>query len=287
MASALSEQDKILREKLRQLARSENAKLIEGLNISTGLSDDDDTAESSPVHRHNISIDSMDTPIHPNVVINQSMKSTAQISNKKLKRKLKANSIYVMTDEDLEKLKQATTVETTTEPSKPGPSRPGDIEGTILSWKMTQDIVKTSAKSLSSAKRSNELAHFLWATFSQPENFSDLFHDLVTINQPLKLLPPMDVVQAMRNELPNLPILVVALLAKVGNLLKSCTCTGFAFSIIFVQVMLISIMVLAYVIGDIVIAPAKYLQEWVTTNNKPSKAKLSRKRTGKRSKKAN
>ena len=180
---SISEQERLLQEKLQQLARSENARLMEFEKIVS-------TASSSPTSRPTSFISSSEKRSSAFVVTSPKLKLdqrklslqnfnsnndesqpdsqpqakpeknsrdaaraaalatlsggvTSQLSrhnsrksDKKRRRSaLNSQGYFIISDSDLAKLGRDARTET-------GPNRPGDIGGTVLSWRMAGDIIK-------------------------------------------------------------------------------------------------------------------------------------------------
>jgi hypothetical protein len=238
-----SEQDRLLQEKLQQLARNENAKLIdnsiEDLNIPS----------SSP-------IDSNTPAVSGRKQIQRSRGSSLLSNSPRPKKRQKARSaqsssnIFVISDDDIQKLDDPISSMN----AIPGPTRPGNIGGTILSWKMTSDIVRVFGKSVLSPDLFLDLTRFVWSTFTKPENFTD-----VSFRDGVQLLPPKYLVSTIKESLPKMSDAFF----RLKYVLKSIGYTAFSFSVILIQVTLIGIMLIAYVIGDIISAPARWGQNWL------------------------
>uniref|UniRef100_A0A060T1H5 ARAD1C20614p n=1 Tax=Blastobotrys adeninivorans TaxID=409370 RepID=A0A060T1H5_BLAAD len=324
----LSEQDRQLQEKLQQLARTENARLIEewsaksqpdssspdcstpveggGLRASPELVTP--TSSASLRRHHSLShhhrrrspggggftslsgltafSTSSQIPFSPTNppfnlangaadnsqghIRSRSMQSSTSNSPRPPKRtkgssRERSISRLVISDDDLQKLDP----DQLGLPEGPmGPSRPGNIGGTVLSWKMTSDIVRASASSLASPQQIAQLWQFVWAMFSRPENFSEAFRK----NDGITILPPAEVVESIRRGAPRIPEMAMGLLKSSGYVLSKMACTTLAFSVLFVQMLLISVMLVVYMVGDVVVAPVKMFTTFA--NTKDEKVKL-------------
>lgn len=331
----LSEQDRQLQEKLQQLARTENARLIEEWSAK-GQLDTSSPDCSSPVaeggglraspelvhspssasvrRHHSLShhhrrrspggggftslsgLTAFSTSSQPSLsptnlsfsqangvvgaagaadkgqghIRSRSMQSSTSNSPRPPKRskgssRERSISRLVISDDDLQKLDP----DQLARPEGPmGPSRPGNIGGTVLSWKMTSDIVRTSASSLASPQQIAQLWQFVWAMFSRPENFSEAFRK----NDGITILPPAEVVESIRKGAPRIPEIAMGLVKSGGYVLSKVACTSLAFSVLFVQMLLISVMLVVYMVGDVVVAPVKMFTTFKT--QKDEKVKL-------------
>ncbi|CAN6663227.1 hypothetical protein TRVA0_034S01728 [Trichomonascus vanleenenianus] len=185
-------------------------------------------------------------------------------------RKRARESLLVMNDNDLLRLENAArtaVLKSEEEGGFVGPSRPGEIGGSILSWRMTTDMIRAIVDSVLSPTAVSELVKFVWVTFSRPENFSGLFSQ-----SEWAILPPTEVVASVRSSIPS--NLALKALSRLAMLLRSVVCTGLAFSVIFIQVCLLSMMVIVYVVGDIAIQPAKFISARIA----PAKSNPAKKR---------
>lgn len=246
-----SEQDRLLQEKLQQLARNENAKLIdnciEDLNIPSGSPIDRDTSTVSGPKQIQRSRGSSLLSNSPRPKKRQKARNTQSASN-----------IFVISDDDIQKLDDPIS----SMDAIPGPTRPGNIGGTILSWKMTSDIVRVFGKSALSPDLFLDLTRFVWSTFTKPENFTDF-----SFTDGVQLFPPRDLVSTIKESLPKMS----DALFRLGYVLKSVGYSVFSFSVILVQVTLIAIMLIAYVIGDILTIPVKWGQGWLQSKTASTK----------------
>lgn len=178
-----------------------------------------------------------------------------------LKRRLSVQSPgqFVISSNDILKLGNDGDNEEGEDEQAKKTSRPNDLGGNVLSWRMAGDIVRTSGKVYKSPETLYEVLRYLWILFSNPSTMTD-----VNISES-QWLPPAEVVTSLKDNLmaalmqtsmKNLSDAFIELLKIVGR----GACTGLAFTIIFFQVSLISMMVIAYVLGDILMCPFKYVK---------------------------
>lgn len=256
------EQDQVLQEKLQELARSDNARLLNpilDLSISEGFSQKYSSSSSngaSKGHSRHHSAHSMFAFRNSSGHLSghtfsssypkMPMRARATVPSASRRWKRKDGSILVMREDDIVKLEKLEPA-----PGSPGPNRPGEIQGTVLSWKMTQDLLKTITSG--SGADATELLQFMWSMFSQPENVLETFK---AAGSPHHILPPKELVNGLRRRLPR--ILRLQLIPQLFDLLKGLVCTGLVFTVMALQVALVAMMLVAYVVGDGLLLPVKY-----------------------------
>jgi hypothetical protein len=188
-----------------------------------------------------------------------------QVSLKTLDRKKKRNNLnhsghFIISDQDLEKIGHETI-------AMAGPFRPGDIGGTVLSWRMAGDLLKAWATACKSPDAFLEIIYFLWAMVSYPSNVLEL--DFETV----QLMPPQEIVQNLKENVvltisqASLKSILGSLIA-FSKLLGQGVVTGVTFLVIFIQVSLLSVMVFAYMLGETIITPVNYAQDWYSGKSK-------------------
>lgn len=297
-----TEQERVLQEKLQEMARSDNARLsmgslsynVQELGISDGYGRTPKRQEGHVKHNseysstpsvltgtvpylstvsghHNSFSASLapaslaPTPIAP-VLIASAPVAPGAPKTASPRWKKKDESVLVMRQDDIAKLEMSPKED-------PGPNRPGNIEGTVLSWTMTQDLFKTAVHSSANGA---ELLQFMWLMFSRPENLKETFTNGGSLSQ---VVPPKETVNALRQKLPKL--LRIELVPKAFNLLRGILCTGFVLFVILIQVTLVTVMFLAYTIGDTLLTPVRYFWPQAVVFSKaiddPVKKKVLRK----------
>lgn len=305
---SISEQERLLQEKLALLARTENLRLLAYENsssafsspapsrpLSFNISESDkhhlsSITPSSYSHRHssyshlNTTFKALDlaesstndiSPFSRDVAradalaklsgmtaTSSCVEASTKDTLKPLDRKKKRNSLnhsgyFIISDQDLEKLGTETL-------KMAGPFRPGDIGGTVLSWRMAGDLLKAWAMAFKSPEAFLEIIYFLWAMVSYPSNVLEL--DFKTV----QLVPPQEIVQGLKNNVisavsqASIKTILDSLL-QFSRLLGKGVVTSMAFLVIFIQVSLLSVMVFAYMLGETVITPVNYAKEWYTS----------------------
>ncbi|VVT53931.1 uncharacterized protein SAPINGB_P003822 [Magnusiomyces paraingens] len=169
-----------------------------------------------------------------------------------------------------------------------GPQRPGNIGGTVLSWRMTGEMMRTWMTAYKSPSAVIDLVQFVWATVSNgaavreelwPRSHTspeEEFENKETENNGSALLPPKDVIEGLRDA-------VVAQVARAGEGARGVAqvapvaraagravlqatvdwaCVGLAMSIIFVQVVLLGVMTIAFLLGDALVYPVRVARVW-------------------------
>lgn len=295
---SFSEQGRLLQEKLQFLARSENARLAELEKVSVASSPMSSRpislvlsekggvslpASSQIIHDRTSSLQHFsvfDQSEHASTQSSPRHSTTAGISKdiaraaalatlsggsptltrqtsrksaEKRRRSAKTDSsFFIITDDQLETIGNET-------PKEAGPVRPGDIGGTVLSWRMAGDVIKAWVLASKSPEALFEIAFFVWAMLSNPRNLMEI--SLLDS----KWLPPAEIVLSLKENVTSTLTqaslqTILDSLAEFGKLLGRGFCTGFAFMVIFLQVSLLSFMVVAYVLGDMLMSPARFVR---------------------------
>lgn len=133
------------------------------------------------------------------------------------------------------------------------PNQSSESEGALLPWRRTGDLAVVGSN-IKSPGSLIDVMHYLWVMLSSPDSAKD-------INlRKSQWLPPAELVTNLKDSV--MQVLMQASLKnladfflELGKVLGRCACTGLAFMIIFVQVSLLSVMVIAYVLGDILMSP--------------------------------
>ena len=178
-------------------------------------------------------------------------------SGNKRQRSLQSPGYLIISDTDLEKLGK--------DKEKAVTTRPSAINGSALSWQMAGDIVQTSGKAYKSPQSLVDMIRFLWVMFSNPAFVKD-----ISISDS-KFLPPAELIENFKESImlaitqATLQNIMDSLLA-IGKLAGAGVCTALAFMIIFIQVSLLSTMVIAYVLGDLITSPFKFTNKWLNSS---------------------
>lgn len=296
---SFSEQERLLQEKLQFLARSENARLAEfekvsvpsspmaSRPISLALSEKSCVslaASSHLIHERSSSLQHFSIYDHSEHASTQSAPQhsttasgisrdlaraaalaalsgssptpTRQPSRKSAEKRRRSakndSSFFIISDVELETIGNEM-------PKEAGPYRPGDIGGTVLSWRMAGDVIKAWVLASKSPEALFDIAFFVWAMLSNPRNLMEI--SLLDS----KWLPPAEIVLSLKENVTSTLTqaslqTILDSLAEFGKLLGRGLCTGIAFMVIFLQVSLLSFMVVAYVLGDMLMSPVRLVQ---------------------------
>lgn len=340
----ISEQERLLQEKLQQLARSENARLCESerassptnsrpvsyiepstrpqkrnsISISVGF---------KPGHQRNLSLQPyfntnnvvpglsesppkptstpsqvrpqpapMATPVpsqdskeaaraaalaqlsgevQPKVTSLKPVLEPLQIpdahAGRKRRRSVQSPGQYIISSHDILKLGS--------EAEEEKPSRfKTELGGSALSWKMAGDIVMTSGKAYHSPETLFELVRYLWVMFSNPETAKG-----ISISES-QWLPPSDLVVTLKDNL--ISGISQATVRNVSDsfwtlskIVGGCACTSLAFTIILLQIFLLSLMVFAFILGDIVMSPFHLMKRCLYPSKEVAKETTEEKKT--------
>lgn len=294
---SISEQERVLQDKLQELARSDNARLAEFDKVSPNLTyspvnsrpissilptSKKRSSMKSPIsHKRSFSLqpflkfeNNPSFPTEPlsvtesksdvskdearasalaalsgDSIMPLSRKGSKTSAKNQRRSVMNGPGYFVISEMDLERLGNASQAEA-------GPASPGDIGGTIFSWHMASDIIKAWAVACKSPESLCEITYFIWAMISNPPSVYD-------INlRNFCIMPPPEIVKSLKDGITSVVVQtsfesVLGSLAEFGNVLGKGICAGFAFMVIFIQVSLLSVMVFAYVLGDMLMVPIK------------------------------
>lgn len=183
-----------------------------------------------------------------------------------------------------------------------GIKKPNNIEGEFLSWKMTGNIMKTWMTAYKSPGAVVESMQYLWSVLTNGEavrqEVSKTFihkeeedeedykqqhqqqnhqgtAELVLPAKHVKdwVLPPKEVVVSLKDTMVRSIAQaswynLIDFLKLLRRVAVGSFCASFAFTVIFIQVSLLSVMVIAYLLGDILVTPTKYVYQKVIVAEK-------------------
>lgn len=138
-------------------------------------------------------------------------------------------------------------------------TKPAELTGNALSWRMASDLVRSSGKIYKSPETLYEVLRYLSVLISNPSTMTDVDASET------QWLPPSELVVNLKNNFVHL-LMQITLRSIFDACLDVCrmfgrgACTCVAFSIIFFQMCLLSLMVFAYVIGDLLMDSFSYVK---------------------------
>lgn len=302
-----SDQERLLQEKLQHLARSENARLLAFDTYSSSASPSNSRPSSlidpSPRRRSALRFslpvqastfsshfsstrpqtsipdgtkilgadhDSRKTSARASTLAalsgNGDIKTLVRSNSKRQSKKRRRTSAlhnsdhYIISEKELRNLGVVPN-------SENGPYRPGDIRGTVLSWRMSGDILRAWVIAFKSPESFFEVSYFVWSMISNPSNILDVsLHDT-------SLLPPRDIVLSLKESLSSAFTFSTIrdaynLIAKFWHAMGRGCFSVLLFFLIFLQVSLLSVFVFAYLLGSVITAPVQYARTWVYKKEK-------------------